>query len=114
MVVHYESCPFSRDLAVLVFHEDKFWELGNTSPEKVSQIPFPFYRKSISTMQICRSEVHPSASKSIQLPQSIPGIPGSLEASLKQLWSEFKTVANPALTLEDLMPIHIPWEKMAA
>ena len=67
--------------------EDKFWELGNTSPEKVSrepkgqggqgwkldsfgcsyllvvagykylcwgQIPFPFYRKSISKMQTCR------------------------------------------------------------
>ncbi|CAE7405411.1 glud2, partial [Symbiodinium necroappetens] len=48
MVIHYESCPFSR-------WQDKFWELGNTSPDKISQIPFQFYRESISRMQACRS-----------------------------------------------------------
>mmetsp|Transcript_61700 Transcript_61700/g.75652 ORF Transcript_61700/g.75652 Transcript_61700/m.75652 type:complete len:226 (-) Transcript_61700:7-684(-) len=101
MVVHYESCPFSR-------WQDKFWELGNTSPEKVSQIPFPFYRKSISKMQICRSsaEAGKDAHELARL--------GCDQASLMQLWSQWKTSANPALTLEDLMPIHIPWDKIAA
>merc|ERR1712224_926502 len=43
-VVHFESCPFTR-------WEDKFWELGNTSPDKISGIPFPFYRDSITRFQ---------------------------------------------------------------
>jgi len=101
MVVHYESCPFSR-------WQDKFWELGNTSPEKVSQIPFPFYRKSISKMQTCRSNTE--AGKDAQELEML----GCDQASLMQLWSKWKTSANPALTVEDLMPIHIPWEKMEA
>mmetsp|Transcript_7722 Transcript_7722/g.18545 ORF Transcript_7722/g.18545 Transcript_7722/m.18545 type:complete len:410 (+) Transcript_7722:33-1262(+) len=93
MVVHYESCPFSR-------WQDKFWELGNTSPESISRIPFPFYRKSISQMQTCRS---------VGKDQSLSSL-GCDQASLMQLWSEWKTARNPALKEEDLMPIHIPWE----
>lgn len=90
MVLHYESCPFSR-------WQDKFWELGNTSPEKLSQIPFPFYRKSINKMQTCRS----SEGKD----QQAISLLGCDQASLMQLWSEWKTPANPALKLEDLMSI---------
>lgn len=100
IVVHYESCPFSR-------WQDKFWELGNTSPEKVSQIPFPFYRTSISKMQICRSNTE-SGKDARELEML-----GCDQASLMQFWSQWKTEANPSLTLEDLMPIHIPWEKIA-
>eukprot|EP00439_Symbiodinium_sp_Y106_P070664 s699_g12.t1 len=93
MVIHYESCPFSR-------WQDKFWELGNTSPDKISQIPFQFYRESISRMQTCRSSG----------PQHSLSLLGCDEGSLMQLWSEWKTAANPSLKSEDLMPIHIPWQ----
>jgi len=46
LVLHFESCPFVR-------WEDKFWELGNTSPDKVQAIPFQFYRESIARFQRC-------------------------------------------------------------
>merc|ERR1712232_776386 len=48
MVVHFESCPLLR-------WEDKYWELGNTSPEKVRKIPFKFYRDSITMMERCKA-----------------------------------------------------------
>mmetsp|Transcript_40451 Transcript_40451/g.72452 ORF Transcript_40451/g.72452 Transcript_40451/m.72452 type:complete len:419 (+) Transcript_40451:44-1300(+) len=95
MVLHYESCPFSR-------WQDKFWELGNTSPDKISQIPFMFYRESISRMQACRSG-------SQNHPQTL-SLLGCDQGSLVQLWSQWKTTANPSLKEEDLMPIHIPWK----
>eukprot|EP00440_Ansanella_granifera_P066877 gb/GFBE01072526.1/.p1 GENE.gb/GFBE01072526.1/~~gb/GFBE01072526.1/.p1 ORF type:complete len:516 (+),score=123.90 gb/GFBE01072526.1/:1-1548(+) len=95
MVVHYESCPFSR-------WQDKFWELGNTSPDKISAIPFPFYRESISRMQSCRSS-------SASLAQGM-SVLGCSQAELANLWSRWKTVANPKLESKDLMPINIPWD----
>jgi len=89
LVVHYESCPFAR-------WEDKFWELGRTSPQKVSQIPFPFYRESITKMQSCRSRDS--------------GLPGCSRDALVALWSKWKTRGNSNLKQEDLMPLNIPWD----
>eukprot|EP00441_Pelagodinium_beii_P024288 CAMPEP_0197655746 /NCGR_PEP_ID=MMETSP1338-20131121/39643_1 /TAXON_ID=43686 ORGANISM="Pelagodinium beii, Strain RCC1491" /NCGR_SAMPLE_ID=MMETSP1338 /ASSEMBLY_ACC=CAM_ASM_000754 /LENGTH=476 /DNA_ID=CAMNT_0043231457 /DNA_START=70 /DNA_END=1501 /DNA_ORIENTATION=+ len=93
MVLHFESCPFSR-------WEDKFWELGRTSPQKVREIPFPFYRESITKMQSCRSRES--------------GLPGCSQANLMAFWSKWKTAANPQLNQEDLMPVNIPWDTILA
>merc|ERR1719272_588452 len=46
-LLHFESCPYSR-------WKSKYWELGNTSPEEIQKIPFPFYKQSIKRMQSCR------------------------------------------------------------
>mmetsp|Transcript_85861 Transcript_85861/g.278099 ORF Transcript_85861/g.278099 Transcript_85861/m.278099 type:complete len:509 (-) Transcript_85861:159-1685(-) len=92
-VVHFESCPLTR-------WEDKFWELGNTSPQKVSNIPFRFYRDSITRMQHCRGQIASGTSRS----------PECTEAAMRQLWAQWKTVSNPYLRRQDLMPIDIPWD----
>lgn len=88
LVIHFESCPFTR-------WEDKFWELGNTSPQKVRAIPFRFYKDSILRMQHCRANSMTS--------------PECSEVSLKHLWAKWKTTANPSIRPEDLMPLQIPW-----
>jgi len=97
-LVHFESCPFTR-------WEDKFWELGNTSPAKVQGIPFKFYKESISRMQMCRNQK--DAGESLQDQRCS-------QASLKDLWSHWKTAHNPAIKPQDLMPITIPWDKIKA
>lgn len=109
LVVHYESCPFVR-------WEDKFWELGNTSPEKVNSIPFAFYRESIQRMELCRG-----VSGAQSLVEGIKGVGGPAgnigsdlvkecsQAALEDFWTSWKTKANPRLRLQDLMPIQIPW-----
>merc|ERR1711879_794716 len=94
MVVHFESCPFQR-------WEDKYWELGNTSPGKIKAIPFAFYRESIERMQKCKS------SESSPLPSD-----GCTEEALKQLWKSWKTRDNSDLKPADLMPIQIDWSKI--
>lgn len=91
MVVHFESCPFAR-------WEDKYWELGNTSPQKIRKIPFRFYKDSIRRMQRCKGKDRNSADCS--------------EAALRHLWARWKTAANPAIRRGDLMPLHIPWSKI--
>lgn len=98
-LLHYESCPFTR-------WEDKYWELGNTSPDKVQSIPFRFYKDSISRMQRCRmrSEAGQSFLEN--------GDDECSEANLKDLWSRWKTRQNPAIRDVDLMPISIPWDKV--
>jgi hypothetical protein len=99
MVVHYESCPFSR-------WEDKFWELGNTSPEKIQGIPFGFYRDSIHAMQECRDPTQPPGSrKSLRA--------GCSEDALRHFWAEWKTRANPRIRYQDRMPLEIPWAAIA-
>mmetsp|Transcript_132022 Transcript_132022/g.240068 ORF Transcript_132022/g.240068 Transcript_132022/m.240068 type:complete len:525 (+) Transcript_132022:117-1691(+) len=95
IVVHFESCPFTR-------WEDKFWELGNTSPEKIAGIPFRFYRESIETMKRCRT-----AAGQLDTPECS-------EAALKTFWSQWKTKANPEIGAADVMPIAIPWAKITA
>jgi len=111
-LVHFESCPFSR-------WEDKFRELGNTSPGKVKAIPFPFYRDSISRFMTCRSLPIEDVSflqKSGSLAGSSPSDANSecSQASLKELWSRWKTRKNPKIRSEDLMPITIPWDQIKA
>lgn len=91
MVVHFESCPFSR-------WEDKYWELGNTSPQKIRKIPFRFYKESIRRMQRCRGSGQNPADCS--------------QAAMRHLWARWKTAENPAIRPSDLMPLHIPWEKI--
>eukprot|EP00930_Biecheleria_cincta_P026581 TRINITY_DN18719_c0_g3_i1.p1 TRINITY_DN18719_c0_g3~~TRINITY_DN18719_c0_g3_i1.p1 ORF type:complete len:536 (+),score=100.75 TRINITY_DN18719_c0_g3_i1:29-1609(+) len=85
MVVHYESCPYNR-------WKDKFWELGRTSPDKVSQIPFPFYRESIQKMQRCRQWGDNTSSN-----HHLLSLLGCSEGSLLELWGKWKTPANPHL-----------------
>lgn len=100
MVVHYESCPFNR-------WKDKFWELGNTSPDKISAIPFPFYRQSIQRLQHCRSQADAATSN-----KQFVNLLGCSEESLLQLWNSWKTPANPHLESKDLMPIRLPWDEI--
>jgi len=98
LVVHFESCPFTR-------WEDKFWELGNTSPDKIQKIPFPFYRDSINRFQLCdRLKV-----KNGQMPD-----PQCTEQALKDLWSRFKTRDNRLIRRQDVMPLDIPWTSILA
>jgi len=103
MVVHFESCPFSR-------WEDKFWELGNTAPSKVQQIPFRFYRESIERMQRCRA----ASGQQQSFLASGDVAPECSEASLKQFWASWKTERNPAITPKSLMPLRIPWRTIAS
>lgn len=98
MVVHFESCPFSR-------WEDKFWELGNTTPDKINAIPFRFYQESITKMQGCRS-----SSNGTQLLETA----GCSKADLVQLWESWKTGKNPHLQPKDVMPLRIPWTDILA
>jgi len=100
-LVHFESCPFAR-------WEDKFWELGNTSPEKVNGIPFKFYKASISRMQHCRKRTEAGESFLEEDGEECS------QAALKDLWSRWKTAENPAIKQVDLMPITIPWDKIKA
>lgn len=96
LVVHYESCPFSR-------WEDKYWELGNTSPDKIRHIPFAFYRQSIEKMQKCRKLGAPMDSENSLLPECS-------QDELETFWSSWKTDANPRYRPQDLMPLRIPWD----
>lgn len=105
LVVHFESCPFAR-------WEDKFWELGNTSPTKVSAIPFEFYRKSIQRMQTCRSKEAPTGGATAvarTAPPSLLASEGCSAEALQRFWAEQKTAANPRLRREDFLPLQIPW-----
>jgi hypothetical protein len=103
MVVHFESCPFKR-------WETKYWELGNTSPEKVASIPFQFYRDSITRMQSCtRSEREEDGKIHAEFDQQ-----KCSEASLKRFWSSWKTQSNRRIHKADLMPIDIPWSRIVA
>lgn len=104
MVVHFESCPFSR-------WADKFFELGHTSSAKIDKIPFPFYRESIRTMQRCETG---GASSWLQNTTHFLATAECSEAKLERLWSSWKTVANSNLAKEDLMPLHIPWGRILA
>lgn len=96
MVIHYESCPFKR-------WETKYWELGNTSPEKVKSIPFPFYRDSIEAMQSCASSDQ-SKNGIVEV-----GTGPCSEDFLKQFWSSYKTLDNKRIRRKDLVAIEIPW-----
>mmetsp|Transcript_615 Transcript_615/g.1735 ORF Transcript_615/g.1735 Transcript_615/m.1735 type:complete len:512 (-) Transcript_615:101-1636(-) len=109
MVVHFESCPFAR-------WEDKFYELGNTDEEKVSHIPFPFYRESIEKMQQCRVESQGDAllQATSRHNHAYSLDPDCSEPALKQFWSQWKTEANPKLRKTDLMPLQIPWSMFAS
>jgi hypothetical protein len=100
-LVHFESCPFNR-------WEDKFWELGNTSPDKVQGIPFEFYKESITRMQHCRKQSQAAAFLEEGSRRDCS------DDGLKELWSHWKTRANPSIRPEDLMPISIPWDKVQA
>jgi len=100
MVVHYESCPFQR-------WEKKFWRLSNTSPEKIKQIPFPFYRDSIARMIHCQSFFSKVGFK------SDPSEPAECrEDELHKMWARFKTRENPNFKPWDMLPIAIPWDKI--
>lgn len=103
LVLHFESCPVER-------WEEKFWELGNTSPEKIRKIPFGFYRESISTMERC-GRWRPGAveQQAASLP---PPPPDCTQDALRHLWATYKTTSNPKYRPQDLMPIQIPWDKI--
>lgn len=102
MVVHYESCPFNR-------WEHKFWRLSNTTPDKIKEIPFPFYRDSIQRMQKCQSFF----SKEGFAPDSKE--PAECQRDgMRYLWAKYKTRANPGIRPWDVLPISIPWEKIQA
>lgn len=98
LVVHFESCPFSR-------WEDKFWELGNTSPDKIQNIPFPFYRDSIARFQRCDR---------LKMNAGFPADPECSQKALQELWSQWKTTDNRRIRRQDLMPIDIPWKSILA
>lgn len=100
-LVHFESCPFTR-------WEDKFWELGNTSPEKVNGIPFKFYKESITRMMHCRTRKAKGDSFLEEDGEECS------QRSLKDLWSRWKTKRNPKIREIDLMPITIPWGQIQA
>jgi len=100
-LVHFESCPFVR-------WEDKFWELGNTSPAKIKAIPFPFYKDSITRMRSCRARKEGGESFIEKQGEECS------EAALKDLWSSWKTARNPKIKSSELMPITIPWAKIKA
>jgi len=98
LVVHFESCPFTR-------WEDKFWELGNTTPDKVKGIPFPFYRDSIARFQLCdRLKMSAGAKPDAECSQE----------SLQNLWASYKTRHNRLIRRQDVMPINIPWMSILA
>jgi hypothetical protein len=98
-LVHFESCPFTR-------WEDKFWELGNTSPAKVNGIPFKFYKQSITRMMQCRTRKQAGESFLEEDGEECS------QNALKDLWSRWKTDRNPAIRQQDLMPITIPWDRI--
>jgi len=100
-LVHFESCPFVR-------WEDKFWELGNTSPAKIKAIPFPFYKESITRMRSCRTRKEAGESFIEKEDEECS------ESALKELWSRWKTSQNPKITSSKLMPITIPWAEIKA
>jgi len=131
-VVHFESCPFNH-------WQDKFWELGNTSPKKVTDIPFKFYRESITRMRRCRqlrsqrkgqrkagSKKDPTeeawqsleSSEARKLSHNWPKFmlknddEDCSKAALQKFWSRWRTTQNPAIDPADLMPITIPWERI--
>lgn len=93
MVLHYESCPFQR-------WEDKFWELSNTSEDRIVAIPFAFYRDSIRISRDCHSA-----------PAELRKTKCS-EQELKAMWSKWKTEKNPNYRRTDLMPLDIPWKSI--
>lgn len=101
-VLHFESCPVWR-------WEEKYWELGNTTPEKLKAIPFGFYRESIQKMQHCGKWRPGSPGVAGQTPP-----PECTEAALKSLWASHKTMKNPAFRAQDMMPIQIPWSSILA
>lgn len=113
LVLHFESCPFTR-------WEDKFWELGNTTLSKVNSIPFKFYRDSIEAMQKCRSATEQKTGAALSLAEmrSSRVDPSTAqtcsEDTLKQFWAQWKTAENPMLRRQDLVPIRIPWQTIAA
>jgi len=90
MLVHYESCPFSR-------WKDKMWHLSNTSPEALRKIVFPFYRESIKMMQAC----HMSGTE---------GEHACSDTELEQFWAEHKTAAGPSHL--EIVQIRIPWDSI--
>jgi len=97
-VVHFESCPFTR-------WEDKYWELGNTSPDKIARIPFPFYRDSIARFQRCDR---------LKANAGFPEDPECSQQALQALWARFKTRNNRLIRPTDVMPIDIPWKSILA
>lgn len=92
-LLHFESCPYSR-------WKSKYWELGNTSPEEIQKIPFPFYKQSIKRMQSCRGS------------DSALQTEDCSESGLQDLWSRWKTISNQGIKSEDLMPVNIPWHQI--
>jgi hypothetical protein len=101
LLLHFESCPFVR-------WEDKFWELGNTSPTKRDGIPFKFYKQSIARMQRCRTRIEAGESFLEKKDEECS------QTAMKDLWSRWKTARNPAIKAQDLLPITIPWDKIKA
>eukprot|EP00928_Gymnodinium_smaydae_P034232 TRINITY_DN24312_c0_g1_i2.p1 TRINITY_DN24312_c0_g1~~TRINITY_DN24312_c0_g1_i2.p1 ORF type:complete len:536 (+),score=117.22 TRINITY_DN24312_c0_g1_i2:85-1692(+) len=99
LLVHFESCPFSR-------WENKFWELGDTSPEKVASIPFPFYRKSIQLMQACAAGARNASDVAVMAAQDCD------TPALKAFWAQWKTQLNTNIKQEDLMPLRIEWPRV--
>eukprot|EP00933_Yihiella_yeosuensis_P054105 TRINITY_DN5245_c2_g1_i1.p1 TRINITY_DN5245_c2_g1~~TRINITY_DN5245_c2_g1_i1.p1 ORF type:complete len:568 (+),score=117.94 TRINITY_DN5245_c2_g1_i1:151-1854(+) len=95
LVVHYESCPFGR-------WQDKFFELGNTSPDAVDKIPFPFYRESITKMQLCKNF---DGSINRELDECT-------QDKLMAFWEGWKTEHNSRYERSNLMPINIPWDQI--
>lgn len=93
MVLHYESCPFKR-------WENKFWELSNTSEERIAAIPFKFYRESIRISRVCHSA--PPELRHTQC----------TDQELKAMWAKWKTEKNSRYRRVDLMPLDIPWQSI--
>jgi len=103
MVVHFESCPMIR-------WEDKFWELGNTAPERRDKIPFKFYRESIKRMQRCVKD----GATFVNGAMSASPFPECSQQAMSSFWSAWKTKADTDLTPQDFMPIQIPWASIMA
>lgn len=90
LILHYESCTFQR-------WKEKFAQLSETSDERISEIPFTFYRDSIRISRFCASA--PPALRRTQC----------ADDKLKGLWASWKTEKNSQFRREDLMPLDIPW-----
>jgi len=97
IVIHFESCPVAR-------WKEKFWELGNISPEEVQHVPFGFYKQSILRMQECGHQGILLQDKSDECS----------DIALDKLWSSWKTPANPRFHPDAFMPVQIPWDTIGA
>mmetsp|Transcript_40520 Transcript_40520/g.106389 ORF Transcript_40520/g.106389 Transcript_40520/m.106389 type:complete len:372 (-) Transcript_40520:121-1236(-) len=116
LVLHFESCPFSR-------WENKFWSLRKTPAQSLKNIPFPFYRESIWLMNKCGflwGGRLPSMDEQQGTNATVAhsADPACHVDALKRFWSSYKVQAQAADTAQGpgyqeqadtQLRIHIDW-----